>query len=174
MNGVSYNPILDQVIWSSHNMSEIYVIDHSTTTAQAASHSGGNSGMGGDLLYRWGHPAAYSATGTQILHVVHDAHWNPEGVPNAGYVGGYNNQGVSSSASCADQVSPPYNGYNYSITLGSAFAPANYTIRQVSGGHEIRLRTRLYSTPPRYNDGDSRVPQSRPAHGLSLSVPRTT
>ena len=139
MNGVSYNPILDQVIWSSHNMSEIYVIDHSTTTAQAASHSGGNSGMGGDLLYRWGHPAAYSATGTQILHVVHDAHWNPEGVPNAGYVGGYNNQGVSSSASCADQVSPPYNGYNYSITLGSAFAPANYTIRQVSGGYNSNM-----------------------------------
>jgi len=35
------------------------VIDHSTTTAQAAGHSGGTYGKGGDLLYRWGNPNAY-------------------------------------------------------------------------------------------------------------------
>lgn len=66
-NGVDYNPILDQVVISSHNTNEWYVIDHSTTTAQAASHSGGNSGKGGDFLYRWGNPAAYQATGTKYL-----------------------------------------------------------------------------------------------------------
>jgi hypothetical protein len=120
VNGVSFNPMLNQVAFTSHNMSEIYVIDHSTTTAEAASHSGGNSGKGGDILYRWGHPAVYGATGTQILKVCHDAHWNPEGVPNAGYLGAYNNQGISNNASCADQVAPPYNGYNYSIAPGSA------------------------------------------------------
>lgn len=139
MNGVDYNPMLDQITWSSHYMSEIYVIDHSTTTAEAASHAGGNSGKGGDLLYRWGHPAAYNATGTQILKVVHDAHWNPEGVPNAGYLGGYNNQGVSTTASCSDQVAPPYNGYNYSITLGSAYNPLSYTLRQPSGAYNSNM-----------------------------------
>lgn len=139
MNGVNYNPILDQIAWSSHNLDEIYVIDHSTTTAQAAGHTGGNSGMGGDILYRWGNPAAYQASGTAVLNVVHDAHWNPEGVPNAGYLGGYNNKGISANASCADQVAPPYNGYNYSITAGSAFAPASYTLRQASGGYNSNM-----------------------------------
>lgn len=139
MNGVSYNPILDQVTFSCHNMSEIYVIDHSTTTAEAASHAGGNSGKGGDLLYRWGNPAAYNASGNQILKVVHDAHWNPEGVPNAGYLCGFNNQGVSNSLSCGDQVAPPYNGYNYTITAGSAFTPTSYTLRQPLGSYTSNM-----------------------------------
>ena len=92
MNGIDYNPILDQIVLSSHNMNEWYVIDHSTTTAQAATHSGGNAGKGGDFLYRWGNPAAYQATGTKILNVTHDAHWIPEGHPNAGRLVGFNNQ----------------------------------------------------------------------------------
>jgi len=44
MNGVDYNPILDQIVVSSHNLNEWYVIDHSTTTLEAAGHTGGNSG----------------------------------------------------------------------------------------------------------------------------------
>lgn len=139
MNGVSYNPILDQVTFSSHNLNEIYVIDHSTTTAEAAGHTGGNSGKGGDILYRWGNPAVYQASGTQIFNVVHDAHWNPENVPNPGFLCGYNNQGISSNQSCADQFAPPYDGYNYSITPGSAYLPTTYALRQASGGFNSNM-----------------------------------
>lgn len=139
-NGVDYNPILDQIVISSHNTNEWYVIDHSTTTAQAASHSGGNSGKGGDFLYRWGNPAAYQATGTKYLNVTHDAHWIPEfpGVTfaNSGRLTGFNNQGVSSSQSCADQITTPYDGnYNYTITPGSAFSPSIYDQRTTGFGY---------------------------------------
>ena len=86
-NGVAYNPDLDQIILSVHAFSEFWVIDHSTTTAEAASHKGGKGGKGGDLLYRWGNPRAYRA-GTkadQRLFSQHNAHWISKGLPGAGH-----------------------------------------------------------------------------------------
>lgn len=59
-NSIHYNPILDQIIMSSRNLSEIYIIDHSTTTAEAATGAGGIYDKGGDLLYRWGNPQSYN------------------------------------------------------------------------------------------------------------------
>ena len=81
INSVAYNADLDQIVVSVHNFSEIWIIDHSTTTAEAASHKGGTSGKGGDLLYRWGNPRAYRA-GTNVdqrLFAQHNASWIPKG-----------------------------------------------------------------------------------------------
>lgn len=135
MNGIDFDPIRNQITFSSHFINEMYVIDHSTTTAEAASHAGGHSGKGGDFLYRYGNPAAYQATGATVLNVVHDAHFIPEGVPNAGYIVGFVNNGISINQSSVDQVSAPKNGYNYNLTLGSAYQPSNYTLRHACNGH---------------------------------------
>lgn len=134
VNGIDYNATLDQITFSSHYLNEIYVIDHSTTTAQAASHTGGNSGKGGDFLYRWGNPAAYQATGTTIFNVVHDAHWVPADCPRANYLAGFNNKGGAGNKTCVDLFNPPYDGFNYSITLGSAYAPSTYNWRHTYSG----------------------------------------
>jgi hypothetical protein len=87
-NSIAYNPHLDQIVLSVLQFNEIWVIDHSTTTEEAAGRTGGRSGRGGDLLYRWGNLRAHRA-GTeadQKLFAQHDARWIPKGSPGAGHV----------------------------------------------------------------------------------------
>lgn len=139
MNGIDYNAGLDQIVVSSHFLNELWVIDHSTTTAQAATHTGGAGGKGGDFLYRWGNPAAYSATGTNVFHVVHDAHWVPDDCPRAGWLGGFNNQGVSNNVSAVDLFQPPLSGGNYTITPGQAYLPATYGYRHTANGYSSNM-----------------------------------
>jgi len=141
MNGIDYNPILDQIVVSSHNLNEWYVIDHSTTTAQAAGHTGGNGGKGGDFLYRWGNPFAYQAGSSSVLNVTHDAHWIPEGIPNAGQLTGVNNKGITvpTSQTTVDRISTPRTNYNYAITTGTAYLPASYTSRHVSPSYTSNM-----------------------------------
>ncbi len=59
-NALDYDPVNDHVLLSVPTFNEMWVIDHSTTTEEAAGNSGGISGKGGDLIYRYGNPAAYN------------------------------------------------------------------------------------------------------------------
>ncbi len=141
MNGLDYNEATDQIVFSSHNMSEIYVIDHSTTSAEAATHAGGNSGKGGDFLYRWGNPQVYQAgtANDKILKVCHDAHWIPAGTPNAGNLVAFNNDGISQQQSCIDQITPPANGYLFDLNPGPAYSPSTFTARQACNGRSSNM-----------------------------------
>lgn len=130
MNGIDYNPMTDQIVVSAHNTNEFYVIDHSTTTAEAAGHTGGRGGRGGDFLYRWGNPARYGQSGSANFNVLHDAHWIPQDCPNAGYIVALNNKGISTTQSCVDMVNPPVSGFNFSYTPNTSWLPSSYTIRQ--------------------------------------------
>jgi hypothetical protein len=92
-NAINYSEKLDQIVISAHAFNEIWVIDHSTTTEEAATGSGGNSGKGGDLLYRWGNPRTYQQgdASDQKLFNQHDAEWIPEHFPGAGRILLFNN-----------------------------------------------------------------------------------
>jgi hypothetical protein len=92
-NALDYNAELDQIIISLRQMSEIIVIDHSTTPRESAGHSGGRYGKGGDILYRWGNPENYGR-GTaedRTLFLQHDVQWIRPGLPGAGNILVFNN-----------------------------------------------------------------------------------
>lgn len=127
-NGVAYNAALDQIMLSVHHFNEFWIIDHSTTAAQAAGRTGGRGGKGGDLLYRWGNPRAYRA-GTkkdQQLFGQHNAHWIEKGLPGAGHVLVFNNGlgRLDGSYSSVDELILPVDAEGrYSRRPGDAFAP---------------------------------------------------
>ncbi len=127
-NSVAYNEDLDQIVVSNRGTHEIWIIDHSTTTEVAATHEGGNSGLGGDLLYRWGNPIAYGAgiVDDQLLFAQHDAHWVESGLSGAGNILIFNN-GLGrpiGNFSSIDEIVPPVdvNGF-YSLVGGPAYLP---------------------------------------------------
>jgi hypothetical protein len=125
-NGLGYNERLDQIVISSHELDEFYVIDHSTTTEEAKGHTGGNSGKGGDILYRWGNPEAYDrgTSSSYTFDVLHDGHWIPDGLPDGGKFMMFNN-GTQSRASSIDIIDAPMdNEGNYVINATEALGPA--------------------------------------------------
>ena len=92
-NSIAFNRKLDQIALSVWTFNEVWILDHGTTTREAASHAGGRAGRGGDLLYRWGNPRAYGrgTAAQQQLFGPHDARWVPEGDPREGDLTVFNN-----------------------------------------------------------------------------------
>ena len=123
VNSLSYNPELDQIAFTSHTLDEVYVIDHGTTTAEAAAHSGGRYGKGGDILYRWGCPSNYRASGAQVFDVVHCAWWVPAGMPGAGHLMAYNNRESVGTSMVVELDLPSDGAGNYTRTPGAAYGP---------------------------------------------------
>ncbi|MFT5165144.1 MAG: hypothetical protein ACI8P3_000368 [Saprospiraceae bacterium] len=130
LNAINYNADLDQIVVSSRHFDEFWIIDHSTTTGEAASGDGGNSGKGGDILYRWGNPQSYGrGVGfNRKLFGQHDVQWISPGLPDEGKILIFNNgleraEGLFSSI---DIIDPPIaNDGSYFIEEGLAFGPEN-------------------------------------------------
>lgn len=131
-NAVSYNADLDQIALSVLGFSEIWVIDHSTTTKEAASHKGGKSGKGGDLLYRWGNPMAYGAgdADDQQLFTQHDVQWIPKGIKGEGNLIMFNNgrgRKEGDYSSIVEIVPPVDKNGNYTLSSNGKYGPEEPT-----------------------------------------------
>jgi len=150
-NSIAYNAGLDQIVLSARGCNEIWVIDHSTTTEEAASHRGGKGGQGGDLLYRWGNPAAYGrgTTRDRQLFQQHDAQWIPDGYPGAGHILIFNN-GLERGYSTVEEIVPPTDSSGrYVIEPGKPYGPpqpvwtyqaknpTDFYSSEISGAHRL-------------------------------------
>lgn len=128
-NGLDYNAATDQLIVSCHNLNEVWIIDHSTTMEEAALHTGGQSGKGGDLLYRWGNPQNYGrgSVSDQKFYGQHNARWIPAGFPGAGDIMVYNNglNRPGGNFSTAETFTPPEMvNYVYPLDAAAPYDPA--------------------------------------------------
>ncbi len=128
VNSLAYDADHDQILLSTFEFSEVWVIDHGTTTAEAAGHDGGKYGRGGDLLYRWGNPRAYRAgkVKDQRLFGQHNAQWIAKGLPGEGHILVFNNgvKRTGGAYSSVDEIVPPVDDrWRYGYAAGKAYGP---------------------------------------------------
>jgi hypothetical protein len=126
-NAVSYHPGLDLIAITSPHLSEVLVLDHSTTSEQAAGETGGRHGKGGAILWRWGNPKNHGAgtAADQKLFFPHNSHWIPAGHPGAGNLLVFNNgQGrPGGEHSSVDELVLPLEPGQGFTRAGRAFGP---------------------------------------------------
>ena len=132
MNSVDYNAELDQIVLSARWVCEAWVVDHSTTIAEAAGHTGGRSGKGGDLLYRWGNADAYFGAPPEdrMFFMQHDVRWIEEGSPGAGHFLVFNNgdRNAERNFSTVDEFVPPLkDDGSYTLPRRGAYGPDDFT-----------------------------------------------
>ena len=123
-NAIDYNRFDDQIILCTPFLSEIWIIDHNTTTEEAR-------GPKGDLMFRWGNNQVFdqgTAEDKQLFNP-HDAHWIDDFVsgshPDAGKLAVYNNQ-AGENYSAVNILAPFFDMYTGYAKLGDIYAPADF------------------------------------------------
>jgi hypothetical protein len=86
INSVDWHPELDQIAMTPPEVGEVWIIARPKSTEEAA-------GPKGEILYRWGNPAAYGrgAPAEKRLFYPHDVQWVPPGYPGEGHLTIFNN-----------------------------------------------------------------------------------
>lgn len=148
VNAIYYIEEYDQLLISSLLNSEIWVIDHSTSTAEAATSVGGNYQKGGDLLYRWGNPQAYGYPDDSyhFLSGVHDPNvvLNKQSNNNWGTFLMYNNSVDTGRNSQIIEITPPITmdgAYVLGKEVNGIFGPITTTLMIDIGVQEDNFGT---------------------------------
>ncbi|WP_317896707.1 aryl-sulfate sulfotransferase [Aurantibacillus circumpalustris] len=127
-NSIDYNEQLNQILISNRNFSEIFILDHSTTTVEASSNKGGKQNKGGDLLFRWGNPMSYKRGNPEIQTFFnqHNARWIKKGLKDEGKIIVFNN-GLNRPGelhSTVDIINPQIDDKNnYQLSSGLTYLP---------------------------------------------------
>lgn len=172
-NSLQYNEELDQIILSTRLLGEFYIIDHSTTTSEAASHTGGIYGKGGDVLYRWGNPQVYrhGTADDKQLFGQHKPHWIANGLPDEGKIMVFNN-GIAREPSFSEilVIDPPMDtpGF-YTNPAESAYGPiaSDYTYPDEPNEN---FYSPILSSGQRLENGNTLICEGNKGHFLEINI----
>ena len=142
-NGIDYDNNKDILFISVNFFHEIWVIDHSTTTQQAASSIGGNYNKGGDLLYRFGNPNTYNNTfGNKLFDNNHFPNLIEEGKPGEGNILVYVNGGsIDQSTVYELEIPETLNltpNTNNEPNIAWSFTNSNLFFGRISGANRLQ------------------------------------
>lgn len=177
-NSIDYNANLDQIAISLNFFSEFVIIDHSTTVSEAASSSGGNSGKGGDILYRYGNPESYGHghSSNRVNYNQHNVHWISDGLSDAGKIMFYNNGNnrPDGTYSSIDIITPltDVNG-NYFLEADTTFGPDNPEWSYVSST-PTDFYSPIISNAQRLPNGNTLICQGRSGRILEINPNKET
>ncbi len=134
VNSLFFIEDFDQIAFSSRRFDELMVIDHSTTTTEATTNTGGLSNKGGRLLYRWGNANAYNAAPAEdkLLFGQHDVTYIGNSPNHGGNFMCFNNS-RSATESSIDEIAIPIsaNG-SYNLLPSTANEPSDYSWSYIS------------------------------------------
>jgi hypothetical protein len=174
-NSLNYNEDLDQILLSVPHFDEIWIIDHSTTTAQAAGNVGGASGQGGDLIFRWGNPKAFGLgdSSDQKLFFNHDAHWMDIGLnsssPSFGKIMVFNNRRGEDYSSVIT-IAPTFDTYEWEYTQQSdnTWFPEDYETEITHPVAPQNLYSTGLSSAQRLPNGNTLIMGGRQGYAFEL------
>lgn len=173
-NAIDYNEELDQVILSIPTFNEIWIIDHSTTTAQASSHMGGASKKGGDLMYRWGNPMAYRRGDSADIQLgyQHGIHWIGRFLDplqaDVGKLMLFNNR-IGDNFSTVDMLDPGFDDYEWEYPLSdNVFLPASPSWTYMAPTPED-MYSNILSSAQRLQNGNTLICVGRPGRSFEIN-----
>jgi len=167
INAIDYNVELDQIAISSRVQNEIFIIDHSTTNLEAASHSGGNSGNGGDFLYRWGNPENYNQGDSldKILSAQHGLNWIPTGYPGEGNLILFNNFHAEGASAVLEIVTPINENGSYNLSGNGVYGPESW-----EWGYFADITTPMQGGAFRLSNGNTLITQTHTARIIEVNM----
>lgn len=173
-NAIDYNLYTDQILLSIPTFDEIWIIDHSTTSEQASSHSGGLSGIGGDLMWRWGNPAAYDRGDSedQKLFYSHNCHWSFFGLspdhPDFGKIAVFSNRN-SDTVSIAHLLNPTFDDYDWFYPLeDNVFTPSDFDWSYGPTGDD-NIHSDILSSVQRLENGNTLIGIGRSGRAIEIT-----
>ena len=171
-NSMQYYDDLNQIVLSSRLLNEFYIIDHSTTAAEATLHTGGNYGKGGDILYRWGNPQSYNQgiSTDQKLFGQHYPHFIPSGLVDAGKIMIYNNGfGRAPTYSEINIIAPQTDSPGvYSYVSNTAYGPLATDYTYTDPIDQTNFYSAILSSAQRLPNGNTLICEG--ASGLFFEI----